>query len=186
MTLKSLFFGIFALEIKSINDMQVRKTITLLTLFICIVCQCYAQATEGDAPKLTYVFEIQAVCDPAFTVGETPKGKRIVIPITGGKIVGKDINGIVVPGGADYQLADEKHNRTDLEAIYCVRTDDGVSIHVRNRGIISNTDGKFYFRCSPTFEAPYDSRYAWLNDAIFVCVPGFGDGYISLKMYKVE
>lgn len=166
--------------------MKTKKIVATLIVFSCFVLNTLAQATTGETPELTYCFEIQAICDPAFTVGNTPKGKRVVIPIIGGKVVGENINGIVVPGGADYQLIDEEHHHTDLEAIYCIRTDDDISIHVRNRGILADGNGRFYFRCTPTFEAPYDSRYAWLNDAIFICVPGFGEGYISLKMYKVE
>lgn len=163
-----------------------KRILTFIIALACCIISCFAQNEANTPPQLTYAFEIQAVCEAAFTVGDTPKGKRVVIPIVGGKVVGEKINGTVISGGADYQLADEKHNRTELEAIYCVRTDDGVSIHVRNRGILTDNNGKFYFRCTPVFEAPYDSPYAWLNDAIFVCVPGFGDGYISLKMYKVE
>lgn len=141
---------------------------------------------QQEAPGLEFVFEVRAVCDPAFEVGQMPKGKRVVIPIVGGTFAGPGIEGTVLSGGADYQIVDEAHHRTELEAIYCIRTHDGVNIHVRNRGILTDGPQGFYFRCTPTFEAPYDSPYAWLNDAIFVCLPGFGQGYISLKMYKVK
>lgn len=161
-----------------------KRLMMSLVIFASMVSLAFAQ--EEKAPELTYAFEIRAVCDAAYTVGETPKGKRVIIPIVGGSVIGENVNGKVIPGGADYQMVDEEHGHTELEAIYSFTTDDGVNVHVRNRGILSNANGKFYFRCSPTFEAPYDSKYAWLNDAIFVCVPGFGDGYISLKMYKVE
>lgn len=145
-----------------------------------------AQDQIPAAPEMEYAFEIQAICDPAFEVGNNNHGRRIVIPIIGGKVVGEQIHGIVIPGGADYQLIDDAHHHTDLEAIYCIKTDDGYSIHVRNRGILVQDDSHFYFRCTPTFEAPYDSPYGWLNDNIFICVPGFGDRYISLRMYQVK
>lgn len=163
-----------------------KRNFLALVLFMGIIVSSFAQSNQDVAPSLTYAFEIRAVCDAAYTVGETPKGKRVIIPIVGGSVIGENVNGKIIPGGADHQLVDEKHNRTELEAIYSFVTDDGVYVHVRNRGVLCDGNGKFYFRCTPTFEAPYDSRYAWLNDAIFVCVPGFGDGYISLKMYKVE
>lgn len=139
---------------------------------------------QADAPGLEFVMEIRAICDPAYEVGLTPKGRRVVIPITGGSFEGPKLRGTVLNGGADYQLIDDAHQRTELEAIYSIRTDDGVNIHVRNRGILSTAQG-FYFRCSPIFEAPYDSPYAWLNDAIFVCVPEVKNGYVSLKMFRV-
>jgi 5-keto 4-deoxyuronate isomerase len=103
------------------------------------------------------------------------------------------LKGTILNGGADYQMADSKTNRTEIEAIYSIKTDDGVYIHIRNKGIISNSQDaqgrpSFYFRCSPRFEAPNDSKYAWLNNAIFVCQPGFGgnDGTINLKIWKVK
>ena len=93
--------------------------------------------------------------------------------------------------GADYQLNSE--NRTELEAIYCIKTDDGVYIHVRNRGIIANgkdANGKptFYFKAAPQFEAPADSRYGWLNNALFVCAPEWTKEFqgIVLNVWKVK
>ena len=95
--------------------------------------------------------------------------------------------GEIIGGGADYQLIDQEHGRTEVEAIYSIKTDDGVYIHIRNCGLITMGQGGFYFRTAPKFEAPRDSKYAWLNDAIFVCMPGPGDGTgaIVLRVWKV-
>ena len=125
--------------------------------------------------------------------GETQHGERIVIPITGGTFEGPGIKGSIINGGADYQLVNKTQHRTELEAIYSIRTDDGVYIHVRNRGIIY--DGKdaegnpsFYFKAAPQFEAPADSRYAWLNNALFVCAPDFSQQFngIILNVWRVK
>ena len=131
--------------------------------------------------------------DQAFSVGETPHGKRLVIPITGGTFEGPQIKGTILNGGADYQLASADGSRTELEAIYCIRTDDGVNIHVRNRGIIyngkdANGQPSFYFKAAPQFEAPSDSRYAWLNNALFVCQPEWTQEFkgIVLNVWKVK
>ena len=143
-----------------------------------------------QAPTTEFVMEIRVKCEGAFGVGQTSKGNRFVIPIVGGDFDGPGIKGTVLPGGADYQLQDNAHGRTELEAIYCLRTDDGVNIHIRNCGLICNgkpEDGGFYFRCAPKFEAPQDSKYDYLNRGVFVCTPGFGeDGLIVLKMWKVK
>jgi len=147
-------------------------------------------AVNQQAPVNEFVMEIRVKCDVAFNVGGTSKGNRFVIPIVGGEFDGPGIQGIVLPGGADYQLQDNAHGRTELEAIYCLRTDDGVNIHIRNCGLICNgkpEDGGFYFRCAPKFEAPQDSKYDYLNRGVFVCTPGFGqDGTIILRMWKVK
>ena len=79
-----------------------------------------------------------------------------------------------------------------MEAIYSIKTDDGVFIHIRNRGIIfggNDEHGKptFYFKAAPQFEAPEDSRYAWLNNALFLCAPAPShQGGITLNVWKVK
>lgn len=156
----------------------------LLSLLLMMSCTLLAWAQEV-APTLEYVCELKVTCDPAFSVGQTAHGERVVIPINGGTFEGPRLRGTILAGGADYQLVDRKRDRTELEAIYCIRTDDGVNIHVRNCGILHNMDG-FYFRTAPKFEAPQDSPYDWLNNGIFVCAPGFGEGYISLKIWLVK
>ena len=73
------------------------------------------------------------------------------------------------------------------------KTDDGTYIHVRNKGIIyqgKDEQGKpsFYFKAAPKFEAPYDSNYAWLNHAIYVCSPDFSSSFkgIVLNVWMVR
>lgn len=148
---------------------------------------------QGEAPQLEFVVELKVKCEGAYQVGETPHGNRFIIPIVGGTFEGPQMKGTILPGGADYQLQDNAHGRTELEAIYSIRTDDGVNIHVRNRGLIctgQDSEGRpqFYFRTAPQFEAPMDSKYAWLNNAIYVCQPSMGgeQGLICLKVWKVK
>ena len=128
----------------------------------------------------------------AFSIENTQHGRRTVIPITGGTFEGPGIKGTIINGGADYQLANAQ-GRTELEAIYCIKTDDDIYIHVRNRGIIAggqDADGKptFYFKAAPQFEAPADSKYGWLNNALFVCAPDFSQQFqsIVLNVWKVK
>ena len=143
-----------------------------------------------DSPQLEFALQLRVTLGESFVINNTQHGRRTVIPITGGTFEGPDIKGTIINGGADYQLNAE--NRTELEAIYCIRTDDGVYIHVRNRGIIANGKDKngqptFYFRCAPQFEAPQDSRYAWLNNALFLCAPDISPDFkgIVLNVWKV-
>ena len=148
---------------------------------------------QENAPQLEYVVELKVKCEGAYQVGQTSHGNRFIIPIVGGTFEGPKMKGTILSGGADYQLQDNEHGRTEVEAIYSIKTDDGVNIHVRNRGLIctgkdENGNPQFYFRTTPQFEAPFDSKYAWLNNAIFVCQPAFGgnDGTINLKIWKVK
>ena len=145
-----------------------------------------------DTPQLEFALQLKVTLGEAFAINNTQHGRRTVIPITGGTFEGPGIKGTIINGGADYQLANTD-GRTELEAIYCIKTDDGVYIHVRNRGIIANSkdaDGKpsFYFRCAPQFEAPADSKYGWLNNSLFLCAPTFSQGFngIVLNVWRVK
>lgn len=150
-------------------------------------------AQEAKAPQMEFAMQLRVTLGEAYSCGETGHGERIVIPITGGTFEGPRLRGTILSGGADYQLANKARNRTELEAIYCIKTDDGVYIHVRNRGIIANgkdAEGRpsFYFRAAPQFEAPADSKYGWLNNALFVCAPEFSQDFkgIVLNVWKVK
>lgn len=143
---------------------------------------------EPAAPELEFVVQLHVELGQTYSVGKTTHGQRTIIPITGGTFEGPDIKGEVLPGGADYQMADAVTGHTEVEAIYCIRTDDGVSIHVRNNGIIAMGPDGMYFTCAPKFEAPADSKYAWLNNKLFVCRPSFGGmgGGITLNVWMVK
>lgn len=153
-----------------------------------------AQVSEPkNTPQLEFALQLKVTLGETYSCGETQHGRRTVIPITGGTFEGPNIKGTIINGGADYQLANTALNRTELEAIYSIRTDDGVNIHVRNRGIIcsgkdENGNPSFYFRAAPQFEAPADSKYAWLNNALFVCAPEFSQEFqgIILNVWKVK
>ena len=162
----------------------------LLTVFM---LQVSAQSyPPKDTPQLEFALQLKVTLGQAFSIENTQHGRRTVIPITGGTFEGPGIKGTIINGGADYQLANAQ-GRTELEAIYCIKTDDGVYIHVRNRGIIAggqDADGKptFYFRAAPQFEAPADSKYGWLNNALFVCAPEFSQQFqgIVLNVWKIH
>ena len=153
----------------------------LFSTFVVLLAVAFSSSAQTPEPELEFALELKVKLGQAYGVGETANGNRFIIPITGGTFEGPNIKGEVLPGGADYQMQGKNH--TDIEAIYCIRTDDGVNIHIRNKGIIAGN----YFYCSPKFEAPLNSKYAWLNDAIFVCRPsGFMEGGIALKVWKVR
>ena len=126
-----------------------------------------------DAPQVEFALQLRVTLGQAFSIEGTQHGRRTVIPITGGTFEGPEIKGTIIN--------------------YCIKTDDGVYIHVRNRGIIANgkdADGKptFYFKAAPQFEAPADSRYGWLNNALFLCTPEFTPDFqgIVLNVWKVK
>ena len=170
-----------------------KKQLFIMALLLGCMLQVSAQSNfPKDTPQLEFALQLKVTLGQAFSIENTQHGRRTVIPITGGTFEGPGIKGTIINGGADYQLANAQ-GRTELEAIYCIKTDDDVYIHVRNRGIIAggqDADGKptFYFKAAPQFEAPADSKYGWLNNALFVCAPDFSQQFqgIVLNVWKVK
>ena len=187
-----LFCSRLFVTLQCLNTTTMKK-IFFLALLTFITMQARAQMNpEAEAPQLEFALQLKVTLGEAFSIDNTQHGRRTVIPITGGTFEGPQLKGTIINGGADYQLANAQ-GRTELEAIYCIKTDDGVYIHVRNRGIItSGTDasGKpsFYFRCAPQFEAPADSKYGWLNNSLFLCAPTFSSDFkgIVLNVWRVK
>jgi hypothetical protein len=113
-------------------------------------------------------------------VGNTPFGRRRVIPIVGGTVAGKHLSGRILPGGADFQ-AIRSSTFTDIHARYVIETDQGETIYVENTGIRTGSaddiaalaqgkpvdPARIYFRSYPRFETA-SPRLAWLNDHLFV------------------
>ena len=170
------------------------KKLLFFALLTAITLKSSAQVTAPkETPQLEFAMQLRVTLGEAYSCGETQHGQRTIIPITGGTFEGPRLKGTILSGGADYQLANTSLNRTELEAIYCIKTDDGVCIHIRNKGIIANgkdEEGKptFYFKCAPQFEAPADSKYAWLNNALFVCQPEWSQEFkgIILNVWTVK
>ena len=170
-----------------------KKKLLLSLMMGCMVLGAKAQSyVPAKAPELEFALQLKVTLGETFAIDNTQHGRRTVIPITGGTFEGPTLKGTILNGGADYQL-NAPDGRTELEAIYCIKTDDGVYIHVRNLGIIANgkdAEGKptFYFKAAPQFEAPSNSRYGWLNNALFVCEPEWRQDFkgIVLNVWRVK
>ena len=101
--------------------------------------------------------------------GASKDGVREEIwPIIGGRFEGPRIRGTVIPGGGDFPVV-----RPDgveiIDALYRLRTDDGVTILIHNRGLIYPEMRGEWPKCRlvPEFTAPV-GPYDWLNRSIFL------------------
>lgn len=137
-------------------------------------------STQPVVPQLEYLVQATINLAPALVVGDVAVGTRRIIYITGGHFHGEKLRGVVLPGGADWQLV-----RSDgvaiLEARYTLQTDDGALIYVQNRGLRHGPPAvlaalargeevdpaSYYMRTTPIFETG-DRRYRWLNDLVAV------------------
>jgi hypothetical protein len=148
-------------------------------------------------PELELLFQASVSLQGPVVVGQTPTGVQRVVPIAGGTFEGSQIRGTVCPGGADWQFT-----RSDgvvvLDARYLLRTDDGVLIEVRNRGLRHGPEevlrriaagddvdpGLYYFRAAPVFSAP-TGKYDWLNRSLFVCTGNRRANAVEIAVYRI-
>ena len=119
--------------------------------------------------KSEFMWNAKVKIANTINIGESKRGIRRVIPITGGSFAGPQIKGEVLSGGEDCQLV-RPDGDTELNASYLLKTDDGYVIEVVNKALI-HTDAKsktFYCKSVLDLEAPNDSPYDYLNHAIFI------------------
>lgn len=155
-----------------------------------------ATQVEGTEIKMLHaehVFDANVTIGGLLNFGKSKYGERRIIPITGGKFKGPDIEGVVVPGGADWQLT-RPDGDVELYARYTLKTNDGALIQVQNRVLMHmSKDGTPpYTRSVIDFEAPSDSKHAWLNHAIFLGTLTMPkempkeNPYVIISVYKVQ
>lgn len=68
------------------------------------------------------------------SLGGGPYGERRFVPITGGRVEGPAMNGVVVGGGADWQVA-RADGVLDIDAHYSLLLDDGARVEVVSVGM---------------------------------------------------
>lgn len=139
-----------------------------------------AESTKSPTPPtLEFVFEAVILLAPPVELGTFDGERRRLVPITGGTVSGPRLNGIVLPGGGDWQGIGK--DRTVIHARYTLEAADGTRIAIDNPGvrvaspeiIARLTAGEdldpslYYFRTTPTFEVqpgPHD----WMTRSVFV------------------
>lgn len=150
-----------------------RFSASLVYIFFTFFCINFAAAQEvPHMPEFDFetrhAWTAKVTIAPVLILGESKRGLRRVIPITGGSFEGPDIHGEVVPGGEDWQLV-RPDGVTELYARYLLRTHDGYLIQVINQ-VTSATreNGESYRRSVIDLEAPLDSPYAYLNESMYL------------------
>ncbi|MEJ2109739.1 MAG: DUF3237 domain-containing protein [Acidobacteriota bacterium] len=138
-------------------------------------------AEEPKDPGLEFVFEVIATLERPLILGQTGIGERRIIGITGGTVKGPKLNGIVLPGGADWQIVRED-GVSEIHARYCLKADDGALIYIEAPGIREASPAvirrinageivdpsEYYFRTTPRLETSSE-KYSWMGRRLFVC-----------------
>lgn len=155
-----------------------------------------------DRINTELVMRINVDLGPSEDMGKGPDGHRVNYPITGGTFIGKGMQGVVVPGGADLSIMREDGTAI-LDALYRLRTDDNQIIIIHNQGIgrlnesglekqangstIAEMEADdIYTRTVPSFKTAH-GEYDWLNDYIFVGAIDYpSDDQVIVSVYKVD
>ena len=161
--------------------------------------------TSLPAPQLEHIadltVQVSAPIEAGQVSGLNSRGRRRIIPITGGVLSGPQLHGRVLPGGADFQLV-VSGTTTDLDARYMLALDGpqhaGEHIFVQNHALRRGSaddiaklvrgepvdPAAIYFRCVPTFEVS-SPALAWLTESLFL---GTGARYpdrVEMSFFRV-
>jgi uncharacterized protein DUF3237 len=153
--------------------------------------------SELSVPGLEFIFAARVTVDTPLDLGDVGKGGRRIVPITGGEFSGPRLRGLVLTGGADWQVL-RSDGVAELEARYTLRTDDGALIYVRNHALRHGPaevmaalaagwpvePNAYYFRGATFFEtsAPH---HAWLGKNIVICTGAREQARVHLMFYQV-
>lgn len=85
-------------------------------------------------PTLLPLTQVRCEVGELVTLGVGPYGERRFVPLTGGTVQGPELNGTVVDGGVDWQVA-RADGVLDIAAHYVIRSTDGALIEVRSEGM---------------------------------------------------
>lgn len=134
------------------------------------------------APGLDHVFSLLVEVAVPQEQGIVDGRQVRFVAITGGRIAGPQLSGVVLPGGGDWQ-AIHADGLALLETRYAIRADDGTVIGVTNPAVRVATEAvtqrlardelvdpsDYYFRSTPRFTVP-EGAHGWLRRHIFVGV----------------
>ena len=140
------------------------------------------------------IMSLSVDCAPAIEVGGNTGESLYVIPITGGIFygdgMGEGLNGVILPGGADWNTrfgVDEvTHSRVRAE--YLIQTNEGTVIRVLNEGQKSWALGQStQIVTSPRFQVAAGT-YDWLNFGVHVATlaPREDKSGVEISVFRLE
>ncbi len=149
-------------------------------------------------PRLSLTYRLDATLAPPFDLGDTARGRRRIVVLTGGTFTGPELNGTLLPGSsADWQIL--LGDGTALGDIrYTLQTDGGDLLYVQSRSVRhgpadvlallgrgEDVDASRYtFRAMTQIETAAPDL-AWLNKGVFVSVGGRRSDGVTYETYLV-
>jgi hypothetical protein len=106
--------------------------------------------TEAGTPFAHFEVDVAAIVE----LDHHAIGRRRMVPLTGGVISGQIGDGVVLPGGTDWQWVDVS-GRIVLDAHYTIELGTGDRVEVESNGIrVAEADGTVYFRSAIRLTGP--------------------------------
>ncbi len=130
--------------------------------------------------KTQFLFTLRLNAGKTQQVGETPQGRRIIVPITGGTFEGDRLRGTVETGGSDWMTL-RPDGVTMLDVRVVLRTDDDALVMLTYHGLRHGPPevmarlaageqvdpAEYYLRTTLYFETSAEP-YSWLNKLVAV------------------
>jgi hypothetical protein len=137
-------------------------------------------ASPPSPPGLHYAFTIAVTLAAPIEQATVDGRRKRFVPITGGTISGPRFEGIVLPGGGDWQTIGAD-GLTIVDTRYSLKANDGTVIDIVNPGVrVASPDitarmargepvapDTYYFRTAPRFSVA-DGKHDWLRRTVFV------------------
>jgi hypothetical protein len=155
-------------------------------------------STQLPEARLTRVYRLEAMLAQPLDLGETARGHRRIVALTGGTFTGPELNGRLLPGAsADWQIV--LADGTALGDIrYTLQTDAGDLLYVQSRSVRHGPaevlarlgrgedvgPSEYTFRASTQIETAAPDL-DWMNKGIFISVAGRQSGGVIYETYLV-
>jgi Protein of unknown function (DUF3237) len=177
-----------------------RRDILALSSGAALLAMDEASAKGGAsaAPLLSPVFSAKVTLSPPIELGTVDGKRKRFIPIAGGTVAGPRLNGVVLPGGGDWQAIHDD-GLTEIFARYSLKANDGTVIAVTNPGVrVAAPDiiqrlaageevdpSLYYFRTSPTFDVG-KGQHDWLRRKIFIARGIRRPDHVLIDFFQVD
>ena len=154
--------------------------------------------SQLPAPSLKHVFRVEATLGEPLDLGDAPRGRRRIVPLTGGTFAGPELNGNLIPGAsADWQIV--LADGTTLGDIrYTLQTEAGALLYVQSCGVRHGPAevlarlgrgedvgaGEYTFRTATRIETAAP-ELDWLNMGVFISSGGRRPGGVTYETYLV-
>ncbi len=156
-------------------------------------------SSQLPIPRLRQIYRLEASLGQPLGFGATPHGQRRIVPLTGGRFTGPELNGNLLPGGsADWQILREDGTAFG-DIRYTLQTDSGELLYVQSRSVRHGAPevlgrlargedveaSEYTFRTATQIETAAPDL-EWLNKGVFIGVGGRQPAGVIYEIYLVE